>query len=84
MGLTLEIERISKMMEEMANAPKEEMGERQPGEYQAREIYPKFAKHEVLKIIRETQIEQGEYNNPERNDGFELFRSKIYKKICEA
>lgn len=35
----MELKNIEKMMEEMANAPREEMGKRQPGEKQAREIY---------------------------------------------
>jgi hypothetical protein len=33
---------LVEQMEEMANAPKEEYGKRQPGERQAREIYGQF------------------------------------------
>lgn len=33
------LDRLIEMMEEMANAPKEEYGKREPGERQASEIY---------------------------------------------
>lgn len=34
-----ELDALVKMMEEMAGLPREELGKRQPGERQAREIY---------------------------------------------
>jgi len=37
--LKMDVEQLAKMMEEMAMAPREEYGIRQPGERQAREKY---------------------------------------------
>jgi hypothetical protein len=42
----LDIEELEKMMEELAMAPREEMGIRQPGEKQAREKYGTHVLHD--------------------------------------
>lgn len=46
----LEAEELSKVMEEMAGAPKEEYGKRTPGELSARGIYEKRRLSKGLEI----------------------------------
>lgn len=41
-----------------------------------------YEKVEMIRIVKELSLE-GEYNNPEKNDGFERFREKLLEIFGE-
>lgn len=50
----LDIKELEKLMEEMANAPREEMGQRQPGEKGAYERYTRMGTKVSTELRKET------------------------------